>query len=1180
MRNPPIHTPVACVLLALGYFATGRLGLMLPALGHHITLVWLPTGIAVAALLRWGWRCWPGITLGAIAVNATTGTPWLMALAIAAGNTLGPLLAAWLLQRMHFHPAFDRKRDILLLAAAAIPGMLITASLGTATLSRAAMLPEGWPAAWLIWWAGDTMGVITGAPLVLTLGPAEHDRVAHRRGEFLSWLVITALMAWCVFQLDRSASGYSWALASLPLPMVAWAALRFGAAGTSFAIIVLSFGAAYSTASAHGTFPHEHPLEAVLQLWLYLVTTAVLGWLISALHTAQSKATNTQQLFEQALGDVSLGVLLAGLDRRMTYANEGFTRLTGYTEAEILGRSCSLLHGPETDPETVGRLKAALQGDGHFEGEILNYRKEGQPFWNGLLISPVRDNRGTMTGFLGIQRDITERRRVALALREGEERFRRLIELAPEAIVLLDVEAGRIVQANPAAERLFQYSAAKLCQLGPVELSPPIQPDGRASSEKAAAIIAEALAGGTPVFEWTHRNALGRDFPCEVRLLSFELGGRMVVRGTITDITERKRLEQEREQYLKFFRLSTEPMCIADPFGCFEHVNPAFLRLTGYSERELVARPYLDFILEDDRQRTLDEMKLQVAAQPSLQFENRYVCKDGRLVLLSWTAIFDRSEGVTYATARDITQLRQAELALQEALNRLQKIASQVPGVIYQYRLRPDGTSCFPFASEAMREVYRVTPEEVRDDASKVLDLLHPEDRDVVIASILQSARDLTPWRQEYRVHFPDGTERWHFGNSLPHREPDGSTVWHGFITDITERRQAQFERAQLDRKVQETQKLESLGVLAGGIAHDFNNLLTSVLGHASIAALDAPPGSSTHECLEQINEAALRAADLCKQMLAYSGRGRFVVQKLDLGILVEQTAQMLQISISKKAVLRFRLEKNLPAIEADATQIRQVIMNLVINASEAIGDTSGVISLSTGLTRVDRDYLRGTLMDPDLPVGDYVYLEVSDSGCGMSAETQARIFDPFFTMKFTGRGLGLAAVLGIVRGHQGALKVYSELERGTTFKLLFPAASGTTDTSRKPPASAQQWRTQGTVLVADDEETLRSTTSRMLQLVGLEAVLAHDGAEAVEIFRADPGRFTFVLLDLTMPHLDGEQTFTELRRIRPDVRVVLMSGFNAQEVLVRFSGKGLASFVQKPFTFDGLRNVIRGVLG
>ena len=293
----------------------------------------------------------------------------------------------------------------------------------------------------------------------------------------------------------------------------------------------------------------------------------------------------------------------------------------------------------------------------------------------------------------------------------------------------------------------------------------------------------------------------------------------------------------------------------------------------------------------------------------------------------------------------------------------------------------------------------------------------------------------------------------------------------------------------------------------------------------------------------------------------------------------MEETTQLLRISISKQAVLRFNLQPDLPAVEVDATQIRQVIMNLVINASEAIGLKSGVIGITTGLTRVDRAYLGGTILAPELPAGTYVSLEISDTGCGMSAETQSKIFEPFFTTKFTGRGLGLAAVLGIVRGHGGALKVYSEVGRGTTFKLLFPCAEGGAAPENAVGADASTWRAQGMVLVVDDEETVRSTAALMLRKLGFDVALAADGREAVQIFTANPKGYTLVLMDLTMPHLDGREAYAELRRVRDDVRVVMMSGFNEQEVISQFSGKGLAGFLQKPFLFETLNDTVRKAL-
>ena len=393
------------------------------------------------------------------------------------------------------------------------------------------------------------------------------------------------------------------------------------------------------------------------------------------------------------------------------------------------------------------------------------------------------------------------------------------------------------------------------------------------------------------------------------------------------------------------------------------------------------------------------------------------------------------------------------------------------------------------------------------------------------------------------------------------------------------QRVRAAAERLAFERKLQESQKLESLGVLAGGIAHDFNNILTGILGNASLARMVAPPGAEVRNFLEKIETASLRAADLCKEMLAYSGRGQFQMQRLDISSLVEETTHLLQLSISKSTVPRYNLARGLPAIHADATQMRQIVMNLVINASDAIGDRSGIVSIHTGVVRADRDYLATTYLSPDLPEGDYVFIEVSDTGSGMSAETQVRIFDPFFTTKVNGRGLGLAAVLGIVRAHKGALKVHSEVGRGSTFKLLLPCAEGPDEQFAAATAAAAEWRGSGTILVVDDEETVRTVAARMLEAFGFTTMLAAHGRQALDLFQGDPDLYAAVLLDLNMPHMGGVEAFRSLRVIRPKLQVLLMSGFNEEEAVDSFVGQGLAGFIQKPFTPESLREKLQGML-
>ncbi len=317
-------------------------------------------------------------------------------------------------------------------------------------------------------------------------------------------------------------------------------------------------------------------------------------------------------------------------------------------------------------------------------------------------------------------------------------------------------------------------------------------------------------------------------------------------------------------------------------------------------------------------------------------------------------------------------------------------------------------------------------------------------------------------------------------------------------------------------------QKLESLGVLAGGIAHDFNNILTAVIGNAELALKREVPGSSSAENLRQIIAAASKAAELARQMLAYAGRGIFVREPFDLSTLVRDMTGMLEISISKKAALQYRLANDLPAIEGDVTQVHQIVMNLVINASEAIGDAPGVITVTTGCMACKKEDFAHAWGAENLRDGDYVFLEISDTGCGMNQETISRIFDPFFTTKFTGRGLGMSAVLGIVKSHGGAVKIASEPGKGTTFLILFPVSS-----KSKPPIVCHDdlhaWRGHGTVLLVDDEESVRVVGSQMLEMLGFDVVTAENGEEALRCYR-ELENVVCVILDRTMPLMGAKR--------------------------------------------------------
>ncbi len=420
----------------------------------------------------------------------------------------------------------------------------------------------------------------------------------------------------------------------------------------------------------------------------------------------------------------------------------------------------------------------------------------------------------------------------------------------------------------------------------------------------------------------------------------------------------------------------------------------------------------------------------------------------------------------------------------------------------------------------------------------------------------------------------PDGVYRTWMNVKFSYVDPAGERFYGGVGVDVTDRLRMDQERRALERQLYQAQKLESLGVMAGGVAHDFNNLLTAVIGNIALAKLQPGAAGPIADYLHRVETAAVRAAELCQQMLAYTGRGHLVVRDLDVNELCREMGQLFGTVISKKAVVKYTLAAALPTVRGDPTQLRQVLLNLVTNAADAIDQTSGVVTVTTGTLTADAAYLDDLSLSKHLTPGLYVTLEVSDTGGGMDEGTKAKIFEPFFTTKFTGRGLGLAAVQGIVRGHRGAIKVYTQLGKGSTFKVLLPASGTALPVAPAEVAQARVGRGR-TVLVVDDEAEIRTLTGKILERAGFNTLMAADGVEGVTVFRDFHPQIAAVLLDLTMPKMSGPDVFRELRRIRGDVKVILTSGYGRQEATTGFEGKGLAGFVRKPFRADELLDLL-----
>jgi PAS domain S-box-containing protein len=405
-------------------------------------------------------------------------------------------------------------------------------------------------------------------------------------------------------------------------------------------------------------------------------------------------------------------------------------------------------------------------------------------------------------------------------------------------------------------------------------------------------------------------------------------------------------------------------------------------------------------------------------------------------------------------------------------------------------------------------------------------------------------------------------------------------------MSDITEGKKVEQNRLELERRLLHLQKLESLNTLAGGIAHDFNNLLAVILGNLELALDKLSPGSSSRSRINNAIQASGRAALLIRQMLAYTGKGNYASGNVNLSMLLQENIKPLCAPIFQTTNLNLHLTHDVPSVLADSSQLQQVIMNIITNAAEAIGETAGFITISTG-TEIykEKDLLKSRIDEKPSP-GRFVYLEVADTGCGMDEETLNRIFEPFFTTKFTGRGLGMSAVLGIIRGHKGAIFVDSTVNKGTTIRIIFPVSEAALPESVQPesteailPVRSEPSSVRGTILIVDDQNEVISFSKEMVTRSGYSVRTAVDGQEAVEAFQEHADEIDCVILDLTMPRMDGFATFKALKRIRPDVKVILSSGYSEKEVAERFTGKGLAGFIQKPYRYQQLRKELERVL-
>ncbi len=595
--------------------------------------------------------------------------------------------------------------------------------------------------------------------------------------------------------------------------------------------------------------------------------------------------------------------------------------------------------------------------------------------------------------------------------------------------------------------------------------------------------------------------------------------------------------------------------------------NTGAQRVYGYSAAETIGGR-MTMLLPDDRPNEEEEILARIGRGDRVEhFETVRRTKNGEHIDVSLTIspTRDKEGRVTGAShiARNITDRKRADERLQQLAAIVESsddaiVSKTLAGVILTWNSGAERVYGYPAADTIGRPMTMLLPDD------------RPNEEDEILARIARGER-VEHFETVRRTKNGE-----HIDVSLtisPTRDKEGRVTGASHVArNITEQKR-------IEEQLRHTQKLESLGVLAGGVAHDFNNLLTGILGNASLALETLSANNPARSLLRDVLSASERASLLTRQLLAYAGKGKFIVEAINLSELIREISRLIQTSTSKNVQLRLDLRDDIPCVLADSSQLQQLIMNLVINGAEAIGpDANGTVLITTGIQTMDGEYILSTLGEAaGLAAGAYVTLEVHDTGSGMDEATLGRIFDPFFTTKFTGRGLGLSAVQGIVRGHKGAMKVYSRYGHGTTFKVFLPVTETSVALSSIPPAAVAA--NGELIFVVDDEEIVRRTAKSMLERNGYTVIVAEDGQRAVELFQVLADKVALVLLDMTMPVMSGEEAFRRLKAARPNIKVILSSGYNEAEAIRSFTGKGLAGFLQKPYSSTALTEKVNLIL-
>ena len=886
---------------------------------------------------------------------------------------------------------------------------------------------------------------------------------------------------------------------------------------------------------------------------------------------------NMQERFQDIFNNFKEWYYEITLDGDLAYFSPSICKVSGYSKSELQNKN----YRDYTSAEMAKKIsqvynKIYLTGE---PAEFIEYEifgKHGNTIYLEASVYLMRDSNTKPTGFQGFARDITDRKKMEMALQESEEKFRLIFEYAPDAYYLMSAD-GEIIDVNRITEEIAGYKKHEL-------IGKNFAQTGLLSTEqiiKATDFLTKIVQGKpTDPQEFTLTRKDGTFVEVEIRAYLAKIKNQTVILGIARDVTERKladeTLKRSEEKYRELFEKGSDILYIHDLEGNLIQTNLSFKKVYGWESDDLANLNVLDLIPERYKNKFKNYLNrvLEKGRDEGLM---TVLTKEGREIVVEYNnkLIYKGTVPIgVQGSAKDITNRLRNELALRKSEARLKEAQRIAKVGSWQLNLLTDNLT---WSDEVFR-IFEVNKEHFGASYEAFLSVIHPEDQYAVNNAHAQSTANETPCKITYRLLMPDERIKYVTEEFEPSYNPEGKPVRSiGTIQDITEIKQAEKERENLQKQLYESQKLEAIGILAGGVAHDFNNMLSGIMGYTELVMKEMRPADPLQKKLQAIVDITDRSANLTRQLLAFARKQTIEPVVFDLNESIEAILKMIRRIIGENIELEWLPGAGSYTVMMDPSQLDQIIVNLCVNAGDAITNI-GKITIETDIVSIDQAYCAS---HAEFSPGEYVLLAVSDDGCGMDKKTSDHIFEPFFTTKDSGKGtgMGLPTVYGVVKQNDGFINVYSEPGQGTTIKIYLPLK---TDKSIRKKTTSNEIipHSQGeTVLIVEDESSLLEMNLMLLEHLGYVTFSAETPSEAIRIIHEKSKKIDMVITDVIMPEMNGRELLEQLQRIQPEIKHLFMSGYTANII----SHQGILDegvhFIQKPFTLKDLAIKIRTVL-